>query len=229
MNDSGVSDLSYPSFFPSPPNTCRDEARSWYFYLAEIALKRLINDVMRHQFVPQSRPRLLETTAIFEEQLEEWKCSLPSILNLDGPDSEYDLLQFILRGHLSKCQEVIYWPFLLECVGSSHRDPTADLYVSRALQNCVDRINNNKAGFYHRHHGTWLLLRACSRASLQLLAANRCGQVADLLPQGWRAAVHESIDMLAFWADESFDAKECLSVLQELLDGDANQLGTDIW
>ena len=217
MNDSGVSDLSYPFFFPSPPENCRDEGRSWYFYLAEIALKRLINDVMRHQFVQQSCSRLFETTAIFEEQLAEWMQSLPSILSLETPDSEDDLLKFILRGHFSKCQEVIYWPFLVDCVGNSRRDPAADRYVERALQTCVDRIYKNKAGFYHRHHGTWLMLRACSRAALHLLAAYRCGQVADLLPQGWKAAVHESIQMLAFWADESFDARECLSVLQELL------------
>jgi hypothetical protein len=107
LNDSGVNDLSYPSFFPSPPEKFRDEGRSWYFYLAEIALKRLINDVMRHQFVPQSRSRLFETTAIFEEQLAEWTQSLPPMLSLETSDLEDDLLKFILRGHLSKCQEVI--------------------------------------------------------------------------------------------------------------------------
>ena len=184
MNDSGVSDLSYPSFFPSPPETCRDEGRSWYFYLAEIALKRLINDVMRHQFVPQARPRLFETTAIFEEQLAEWMQSLLLMLSLETPDSEDDILKFILRGHLSKCQEVIYWPFLVDRIGNFHRDPAADRYISRALQNCVDRINENEAGFYHRHHGTSLMLRACSRTGLLLLAAHRCGQVPDLLPLG---------------------------------------------
>lgn len=219
MNDSGVSNLSYPSFFPSPPEKFRDEGRSWYFYLAEIALKRLINDVMRHQFVTQTRPALFETTAIFEEQLSEWRQSLPPMLNLETPGSEDDLLKFILRGHLSKCQEVIYWPFLVDCVGNSLRDPATDRYILKGLQGCVDRIRENEAGFHHRHHGTWLMLRACSRAALHLLTAYRCGQVPDLLPNDWKAAVVKSINMLAFWADESFDARECLSVLQELLGG----------
>jgi hypothetical protein len=105
----------------------------------------------------------------------------------------------------------------VDCVGSSHRDPAADRYVSRGLHNCVDRINKNEAGFYHRHHGTWLMLRACSRTALHLLAAHRCGQVPDLLPLCWKDAVQKSLQMLAFWADESFDARECLSILQGLL------------
>jgi hypothetical protein len=220
LNETGASDLSYPSFFPSPPmDTGRDEGRSWYFYLAEIAMKRLINDVMRHQYVPQTSPQRFETTAIFEEQINEWTQSLPPTLNLDGPGTQDDMLRFILRGHLSKCQEVLYTPFVVDAIGisKSPRDQTADRCVSRALQNYIDRINVSEPGFQYRHHGTWLMLRSLSRSALVLLAAHRCGQVEDLLPDGWKHAVEKSINTLKFWEEESLDARDNLSILQLLL------------
>jgi hypothetical protein len=37
------------------------------------------------------------------------------------------------------------------------------------LANCIYRIETNMEGFLHRHQGTWLTIRSCSRSALMLL------------------------------------------------------------
>lgn len=76
----GLQDLSYPSAFPSPPSeNLEDEAaRAWYYYLAEIALRRLANRILHQLFRSQEDGRFLrisqmvDTTAAFEEQAADW-------------------------------------------------------------------------------------------------------------------------------------------------------------
>jgi hypothetical protein len=76
----GSQDLSYPIFFPSPPseNLEQDAARAWYYYLAEIALRRLANRILHHRFRHQENGRfprvseMIESTGAFEAQAEDW-------------------------------------------------------------------------------------------------------------------------------------------------------------
>lgn len=76
----GLHDLSYPSSFPSPPSDDleQDSARAWYYYLAEIALRRLANRVLYHLFRNQDKGRfprimdMVESTAAFEAQAADW-------------------------------------------------------------------------------------------------------------------------------------------------------------
>ena len=166
------------------------------------------------------------------EPLEIWACtttdftirlaSLPETLALGvvNPDTEqYEPFRFILSGHFLDCQETMYWHFVVEGIhgrvssGNEH-------FVQKGLKVCVDRIQQNKTGFYHRHHGTWLMLRSCTRSALVLLAAGRCVELAGFLSLGWKEAVLDVTRMLAFWKDESGDILEMLNVLQILLDAD---------
>lgn len=71
-----VLDLSYPTFFPSPPDglKTKDEA-AWYFYLAEIALRRLENRILGYLYRPDTA--ISESTMVyaildFEEQKDAW-------------------------------------------------------------------------------------------------------------------------------------------------------------
>lgn len=72
-------DLSYPSFLPSPPpGSVKDQERSWYFYLAEIALRRLANQILTHvaQCAVDDRFDNLEEISAwmpsFESHAQEW-------------------------------------------------------------------------------------------------------------------------------------------------------------
>jgi hypothetical protein len=47
------------------------------------------------------------------------------------------------------------------------------------LQNAVSRIDANSEGFFHRHQGTWLMIRACARSALIILGtALQCQKLA---------------------------------------------------
>ncbi|OJJ44613.1 hypothetical protein ASPZODRAFT_698914 [Penicilliopsis zonata CBS 506.65] len=221
----GLQDFSYPSAFPSPPSeNLEDEtARAWYYYLAEIALRRLANRILHHLFRHQEEGRffrisqMVDSIAAFEDQATDWMVSLPPMFSLSTPESEDDVLKFVLRGHLLDCCEWMYFPFMLETINYGRRDPVLDEYTRKGLRMSVERIAKNKAGFYHRHHGAWLMLRTCTRSALILLAASHSNHVGDLVPTGWREAVMDAMDMLRFWEAEVSDARDRLGVLAELM------------
>lgn len=148
--------------------------------------------------------------------------SLPPILSLDTPESEDDVLKFVLRGHLLDCYESIYFPFMLEAINHQRRDMgVVDEFARKGLQMSADRIHKNRAGFKHRHHGVWLMLRSCTRSALVLIAARCCPETEDLLPVGWAEAVTNVIEMLFYWQDEAGDAGDRQKILIELM----NQIG----
>lgn len=143
--------------------------------------------------------------------------SLPPILSLYTPEEEDDVLKFVLRGHLLDCYEWMYFPFMAETLNYGRRGAIIDEYTRKGLEMSVERIRKNKPGFYHRHHGAWLMLRTCTRSALILLAARLSGIVEDLIPDGWKEAVLDAIDMLGFWEDEVADARDRRRILSLLM------------
>ncbi|KAL1985199.1 hypothetical protein VTN96DRAFT_8115 [Rasamsonia emersonii] len=221
----GLQDLSYPSSFPSPPSDTleQDSARAWYYYLAEIALRRLANRILYHLFRHQEKGRfprisdMVESTAAFEAQAADWMASLPPMFSLETPEEEDDVLKFVLRGHLLDCYEWMYFPFMAETINYGRQGAVIDEYCRKGLQMCVERIRKNKPGFQHRHHGAWLMLRTCTRSALILLAACHSQTVQDLIPEGWKDAVLSAMGMLRFWEDEVGDARDRLQILTMLM------------
>ncbi|KAJ9241433.1 transcriptional regulator family: Fungal Specific TF [Paecilomyces variotii] len=224
----GLQDLSYPTSFPSPPSEHLEQgaARAWYYYLAEIALRRLANRILHHLFRNQEEGRffrikqMVDSTAAFESQAADWMASLPQMFSLATPEKDDDMLKFVLRGHLLDCYEWMYFPFMAETINHGQRDPSVDEYARKGLQMSVDRIRKNQPGFNHRHHGTWLMLRSCTRSALILLAASHSREAQDLMPEGWQEAVKSAMDMLRFWEEEVSDARDRLHIITELMAGD---------
>jgi hypothetical protein len=77
VGKNGIGDLTYPAFFPSPPKSLLSHGETaWYFYLSEIALRRLGNRILN--FVYQHEPSQISTAEIvdsvinFEQQAEAW-------------------------------------------------------------------------------------------------------------------------------------------------------------
>lgn len=147
--------------------------------------------------------------------------SLPAALSLETTNPEhkqYAALRFILNGHLFDCNEMMYWHFVLDAVHGRFRGGSTEVFVRKGLLVCVQRVEINENGFYHRHHGTWLMLRSCTRSALVLLAAARCPELAPLMPVGWEEAIVKVMIMLGFWKDESRDVMDRLQVLETLVD-----------
>jgi hypothetical protein len=183
---------------------------------------------------------MAEATLGFEQQAADWIRSLPQALDLDshsvGEESDlHHSLKFILKGHLLDCYEMMYWPFIVVAVNYGHHNSpdgggertanntttsvpksTMDSFVHKALVVCVERIEKNEQGFFYRHHGTWLMLRSCTRSALVLLAAARLDGLAPLMPDRWRPAVGKVIDMMRFWRRESRDVEDRLRLVEIL-------------
>jgi hypothetical protein len=247
----------YPPFMPTPPNLQPDpvlevnsescvtrQTVSWYFYLAEISLRRLASnlhtEMLRLCEQSFSSHRTLEQLAAavteYEEQAQEWIASLPSCLAFDAPAEKDDICRFVLRGHVINLYEMIYWPFISAYLkkrpaveGEPSVSPSVDRIIKRLAQKALYyhglRIVVNKPGYRHRHHGTLFMIQSCSRSALLLVAAalhniantaRNSGKGARLLtlPDGWRAGIDETIDMLAFWQNGARQLASIRSVLE---------------
>ena len=82
-------DLTYPAFFPSPPEGLKSEGEAvWYFYLAEIALRRLGNRILNYTYQydssTNSESNFEDAIHDFEEQADGW-CVVLNYFTLNIP------------------------------------------------------------------------------------------------------------------------------------------------
>ncbi|KAJ0331102.1 hypothetical protein COL5a_002635 [Colletotrichum fioriniae] len=238
----------YPPFFPTPPAPRAEveaatdprlarERTSWYFYLAEISLRRLASRISAEMVGLQkehpTRQAYLAAMAAavpqYEEQAQEWISSLPPSLSFAEPPEKDDVCRFVLRGHAVNLYEVIYWPFttaFLDALGANPEfagealTPSVELLAQKGLENHVYRLAINRLGYKHRHHGTLPMMRSCSRSALALVAAALLTQSSGsgggyALPNGWFGVVGEVIDLLAFWECETREMELTRRVLEK--------------
>ncbi|KAK1517062.1 C6 zinc finger protein [Colletotrichum costaricense] len=188
--------------------------------------KKLGIDCVYHEFEKASQDTgnvadKVAMTLEFERQAHSWARSLPPSLRPaidDSSDVTFDFdengqLRFILSGHLIDCLELMYWPYIYAAVhGRLGDDRDSHMLASRGLDFCVRRININKTGFFHRHHGTWLMLQSCTRSALVLIAA-AYGGLHDKLPHDWKASVEDVVNLLKHWVDEVPDFRRMIEIL----------------
>ncbi|KAE8330213.1 hypothetical protein BDV39DRAFT_213332 [Aspergillus sergii] len=144
---------------------------------------------------------LADISEIYKQQLVACLHSLPStvsISDLPCQTPETDVLRFILQGRSTYVNELITWPYIAYAVNDMPLGHTEQGWVSKGLQAHLERLEVNQAGFYHRHHGTWLMIRTSARSACILLAVAR-SSMRDLLPVGWKEAVEATVKMLDFW------------------------------
>ncbi|KAF8250490.1 hypothetical protein K440DRAFT_619006 [Wilcoxina mikolae CBS 423.85] len=131
--------LEYPLHFPGPPASFGrnpggagylDENRLWYFYTAEIFLRRLHNQVVEevssfeaHLHEPHislTEKRLASLITIvreYEAYVSKWHTSLPSDIRFPDPAASpplplADERQQFIRKRFLDCHELLYRPFL---------------------------------------------------------------------------------------------------------------------
>ncbi|KAE8365941.1 hypothetical protein BDV27DRAFT_156372 [Aspergillus caelatus] len=200
--------LEPPQRFPTLPLTDDEEIlRAWYFYLSEISLWRLETEIRKDMTTRLSEPNsntpdgLTDISEIYKQQLVACLHSLPSTVSIADPPCqtpETDVLRFILQGRSTYVNELITWPYIACAVNNIPLGQTAQGWVAKGLQAHLERLDVNRVGFYHRHHGTWLMLRTSARSACILLAVAR-SSMRDLLPVGWDEAVEATVKMLDFW------------------------------
>lgn len=237
-----LAEISYPHTFPSPPNSDVLAARedlyeiqkhSWYYYLAEIAFRHLLDRIVAAQeeamelTLDKRIDRLLEDVAVFEAQLCEWHASLPESISFPIPQREVRPLREELRQHLRGryfiVREVLYRPFVQICLCESPTGVPAKLHrittlASQGLQYCSLRIQGTRTC---RHHGSWLQTRYFFTCAMILLAASKaifdgrssCAREL-VLPVGWRELIiHKKQLFGSTWQDERGGVQDCAIIL----------------
>ncbi|UKZ79186.1 hypothetical protein TrVFT333_006936 [Trichoderma virens FT-333] len=225
--DFQTQDRVYPGHFPNPPANPEKDDRAWFFYLAEISLRRLNtrarNDIGRilssSEVDGNTEARLIEVVDSYDQQAEAWLTSLPETISIDSDPHEDDILKFILRCHLVDFNELIFWTFVDSAVNSKE-SLTEDMsrYARRGLATCAKRMRTAGLGCSYRHHGTWLLLQSCARSAMVLLSAAFSEHAQSLLPENWVHSVEACISMLKQWKDEDAGISDHVVVLRQLLD-----------
>lgn len=239
----------YPPFFPTPPCAVdhqdddvdqaqiERQAIGWYFYLSEISLRRLASRIANVITNTPLQPgkdvtaMLLDKLPDHEAEVTRWVRTLPELLSLDTNAACDDVCKFVLRGHLIDLWEMLYCPFLDACLNRRVGTATQKYQEVRriaelALLKHVERVKVNMPGFYHRHHGTWAMVRTCTRSAIMLMKAARYELIAGKevdhdriqlrMPLDWKDAVCAVLDLNRHWQGEVPDARERMPKLQEM-------------
>ncbi|KAI6777350.1 hypothetical protein HG530_001295 [Fusarium avenaceum] len=230
------SSVLYPPFFPTPPHpldstkttaSSRQHA-AWLFYLSEISLRRLssrtCHDVLELHRASTSNHHFLESLALvvpaYEAQANEWAETLPPELSIATAPIDDNVCCFVLRGHLVNFYERLYWPFVMAHLAALERGMTSPIpgrqFAEKGLEYHVLNVEINEAGFLHRHHGTWLMVRALVRSATVLLAARLLNSV---MPKGWREACERIMQVLRAWEDDIPGMSNHRNFLEEVLYG----------
>jgi hypothetical protein len=146
-----------------------------------------------------------------------------------------DILPLILRGQMMEVRDLARFPALEEIFISGSTVPLHDFssvqleLARQCLAIAADHIEADQEAHFHRHQGTWLLLRGSMRCSLTLLGmALQCQIEArntgsdpkhleeTMLPPPWKKAVDQTSQALEYWSDESIDVARLHRILKEL-------------
>ncbi|KKK24401.1 hypothetical protein ARAM_004377 [Aspergillus rambellii] len=240
---SALIELKYPDSFPSPPlgpsrpdeskdtadsrdgPLSENEERSWLFYLAELALRRTLDQALPLFYVRegpttwlQNIDYIVKQSSHVEEQLDIWYNHLPPAIqpDLDPDISPDDQLPFFLQGRLMGAREAIYRPALYYILHHNGRGG-ADNW-SAVLPLAIECVRLTRAMIKHyarhkRHGGIWFALRAVWTQSIIILATVNAG--IDYLepPADWPELVRMSLQMLQQWGSESADIRSMYDVL----------------
>ncbi|SPO07367.1 uncharacterized protein DNG_10061 [Cephalotrichum gorgonifer] len=251
---SPLNEMHYPHLYPSPPGPVSMTAsfvrpnsdverdrnlleKGWFFYLGEIALRRILNEALSARYgadswyyttewwTTTSQGNLRAYVEEFKLRLDTWYDTVPEPMHFPQSPGKPagDQLRGILRAHLIDVLDVVYFPAVRAVVFEeiSELGPYVLATARHALENAAKRLVISREGYWHRHQGTWLMIRTCSRSSLQLLAvaarARREPCLEELLPAGWKHLVAEVVEMIAYWEDESPDLGILLERLKMLM------------
>ena len=218
---------SYP---PPPQAACiaseewaAHEEDSWYFFLSEIALRRITDQVAevvsKHIDAKDHSPEsptieeLILVVAEFELQAETFREQLPPPIKfLDVPQMVTTEWQQFSRGRYYRVLELMHRPFLFTALHDPGCSPVVRALAEKALVNALRYLQHSCIS--HRHHGTWLQLRNELKAACLLLAATRSMRLE--MPHGWEAGVAKSLATFDYWSWEFPSCKTYANVIRVL-------------
>jgi hypothetical protein len=253
LPNSSLASFHYPDMHPSPPDmdapspelTGHPEAgtgnsvsalgrhcsslnhfqeESWYYYLTEITLRRLANEIYNafyangHQgWNDDSISYMAKAARGFEQQLDECYNNLPSIILFEDDVIPSRELPYMVRGRLLEIRCSIHLPFLFYAIHNP-RSPYSDMVqplAEKALQRHFSVLKMDPLP--HRHHGTWYAVRHTVTAALCVVAAARSGTIEMPEELEWKGLINRSLDRIRYWADEAPGIARGVEVLTSYL------------
>lgn len=207
---------------PGEDEWARSEQDSWYFFLSEIALRRITNKVSEVVFnyidvVLGSARRtasedLIPIVEEFERQVESWRTYLPQQIEFpDAPTPTDTEWQHFSRGRYYCVLELMHRPFVFAAIHVPNCSPVVHALARKSLQNASKYLQH--CNLSHRHHGKWLQFRIALKQASLLLAASGSGLE---MPLGWYDGVERTIRCLEYWAWESPPCQSYVDVLVTL-------------
>ncbi|KKP04309.1 hypothetical protein THAR02_03586 [Trichoderma harzianum] len=228
------------SFGQSPVDSTRHEQSttlSYYYYLAEISLRRLLNrtrsaaTVLSPNIDSLTASQLADTLQKLEGQLQQWLDCLPPALRFHiPPDSrpspdEPELVK-LMRERYAEVRELLCRAYLYMCLHGGMRltrsqVETFGAHASLGLRLSIYRIQTENAFF--RHPGSWGACRVRFNHALCLIAAFRGKQAGVesaahvVVPPLWRECVGMVQERLETWGDQGGGIREMAVLLDWLL------------
>ncbi|KAL3478319.1 hypothetical protein BJX99DRAFT_107854 [Aspergillus californicus] len=238
---SGIGRFGFPDMLPSPPEllsppsysngeretrqlgqTEQEEERSWFYYLAEISFRRLMNQALvaiggigEANWVNNLQPIIIRHR-VLEEQIDVWYSHIPPQISIDQSEGPNNELAHYVRQRAIVYREWIHRPFLYYVIHQPIDDPfiaQATPLARKCLRLCVDTQLLIQP--FHRHHGSWYVARNSMTRALLLLAAARSKKIE--MPEGWEKALDHALQTLQYWAKEAPDLERAATLLQEMM------------
>jgi hypothetical protein len=236
---SGLAKVEYPDVFPSPPGDTPEPEdvrrggitahlegafqRSWYYYLSEIAYRRISNRISHtlHKERPEAWltipcKRLQRLAEELDAQAMQWIEHVPYSLEGDSYHCPPDELQWLLKTRFVDLRERIWRPFLFIVIHAERQeaeDPRNLKYAAASLAHVFQYID--MVTVKHRHHGSWYGARQCFTKALLVLAAAKSGKIA--LREDWVSYIELVQNLLKYWEGESPDLRMARSALSTIL------------
>ncbi|EXK46323.1 hypothetical protein FOXG_10844 [Fusarium oxysporum f. sp. lycopersici 4287] len=226
---------SPPGIGGSSDSSAAQHEQSWMYYLTDISLRKLeirIESFFATQQAEQHQPvnvdresfyrDILNTLADLDNQIMVHFVNLPDSITIETDESGHspDDLREYLRLRLIIIRHTLSRPALHFIL---HRDldglsmslqAQANELANRALR--IDRYLVTHGLTTHRHPGTWLGIRYCACAALEIIATAKSDIPGlDCLPV-WEPGMQKLKIALAYWGAESADARMYLEWIVRL-------------
>ncbi|KAL4997910.1 hypothetical protein BDV10DRAFT_79576 [Aspergillus recurvatus] len=213
------------------------DSTPYYYYLAEISMRRLLNRVRNTVRVLSPSldipaiKQLSGTLSHLEDQLHQWVICLPPALRFNmplesrPPPKEPELVKLV-RERYVEVRELLCRAYLYLCIHTPLDRELAAFYGTKATESlllAVYRIQNEVPFF--RHPGSWGACRVRFNHALCLIAAFRAktDEIPSAeyvsLPVNWASYVRVVIERLKIWGHEGGGIKELSFLLEWLMHG----------
>ncbi|CAI7625294.1 unnamed protein product [Penicillium pancosmium] len=234
---SALISLNYPDLFPSPPTLpCaespnidsrdvlfnKNQEQSWLYYLAEIALRRTLDQAIPLIYSPEGPEiwmenidLILQRSSQIDEQLTAWYNHLPFTIrpSVDTEVPSNDQLSFFLLGRFLGGREAILRPFLYYVL-HHNRAPISQAVLSRAneyvylARGLIIHLQKHR-----RHGGIWYALRGIWGLAMIILTIVHVEMSSLRPPADWGELIRISLQMLRTWSVEAADVRQMYDIL----------------